>query len=112
MSDDQFMKQVFIEGRTHRIFKDRPIDESLLYLLYELAKIAPSSSNLCPMRISFVVSKQQKQKVIDAAAEGNKPKIESAPVVAIVAHDTRFTDHIEKLVYKFFEFIGDRGAEL
>ena len=97
MSDDQFMKQVFIEGRTHRIFKDRPIDESLLHRLYELAKIAPSSSNLCPMRISFVVSTQQKQKVIDAAAEGNKTKIESAPVVAIVAHDTRFADHIEKL---------------
>jgi len=97
MSNDQFMKQVFIEGRTHRIFKDRPIDESLLHRLYELAKIAPSSSNLCPMRISFVVSKQQKQKVIDAAAEGNKPKIESAPVVAIVAHDAKFTDHIEKL---------------
>ena len=38
MSDDQFMKQVFIEGRTHRIFKDRPIDESLLHRLYELAK--------------------------------------------------------------------------
>ena len=88
---------MFIEGRTHRIFKDRPIDESLLHRLYELAKIAPSSSNLCPMRISFVVSTKQKQKVIDAAAEGNKPKIESAPVVAIVAHDTRFTDHIEKL---------------
>ena len=48
------------------------------------------------MRISFVVSKQQKQKVIDAAAEA-KTKIESAPVVAIVAHDTKFTDHIEKL---------------
>ena len=61
MSNDQFMKQVFIEGRTHRIFKDRPVDESLLYRLYELAKI------------------------------------ESAPVVAIVAHDTKFTDYIEKL---------------
>ena len=64
MSNDQFMKQVFIEGRTHRYFKDSPVDESLLQRLYELAKIAPSSSNLCPMRISFVISKQQKQKVI------------------------------------------------
>ena len=97
MSNNQLIKRVFTEGRTHRFFKDIPIDESLLYQLYELAKIAPSSSNLCPMRISFVVSKQQKQKVIDAAAEGNKPKIESAPVVAIVARDTKFIDHIEKL---------------
>jgi nitroreductase len=97
MKIHKLMKQVFIEGRTHRIYKDKPIDESLLYSLYELAKLAPSSSNLCPMRISFVVSKEQKQRVIDAASEGNKAKIESAPVVAIVAYDTRFLDHIEKL---------------
>ena len=35
--------------------------------------------------------------VIVAAAEGNKPKMESAPVVAIIAHNTKFYDHIEKL---------------
>jgi nitroreductase len=97
MTSAQILNQVFIDGRTHRIFKDKPINQSLLYRLYELAKIAPSSSNLCPMRISFVVSKQQKQKVINAASEGNKSKIETAPVVAIVAHDKKFTDHIEKL---------------
>ena len=97
MTSDRLLKQVFIDGRTHRVFKDKPINQSLLHRLYELAKIAPSSSNLCPMRISFVASKQQKQKVIDAAAEGNKSKIESAPIVAIIAHDTKFADHIEYL---------------
>ena len=97
MTSDRLLKQVFIDGRTHRVFKDKPISHGLLHRLYELAKVAPSSSNLCPMRISFVASKQQKQKVIDAAAEGNKSKIESAPVVAIIAHDTKFVDHIENL---------------
>ena len=97
MIRDKVLEKVFIDGRTHRIFKDKPINKNLLYRLYELAKIAPSSSNLCPMRISFVASKQQKQKVIDAAAEGNKSKIETAPVVAIIAHDTKFTDHLEHL---------------
>ena len=97
MSNDQLIKQVFEDGRTHRFFWDKPVDESMLRQLYEMAKIAPSASNLCPMRISFVVSEEQKKKVIDAAAEGNKPKIESAPVVAIIAHDTKFYNHLEKL---------------
>lgn len=97
MDNDRWMKQVFVDARTHRIFTDRPVDNGVLHRLYELAKIAPSASNLCPMRISFVVSEIQKQKVIEAAAEGNKPKIESAPAVAIIAHDTKFYDHIERL---------------
>lgn len=97
MHNDQWIRQIFEDGRTHRFFTDKPVDESVLHHLYEWAKIAPSASNLCPMRISFVVSETQKQKVIDAAAAGNKPKIESAPVTAIIAHDTRFYDHVEEL---------------
>lgn len=97
MHTDQWIKQVFIDGRTHRIFTDKPIEENVLHQLYELAKIAPSASNLCPMRISFVVSETEKQKVIDAAAGGNKPKIASAPVVAIIAYDKKFHAHTEHL---------------
>ena len=97
MNSDQWVKQVFEDGRTHRFFTDKAIGEGLLHQLYELAKIAPSASNLCPMRITFVQSENQKQKVIEAAAEGNKAKIDSAPVVAIIAHDTEFYNHVETL---------------
>lgn len=97
MNSEQIIKQIFENGRTHRFFTDRPISESILYQLYDMAKIAPSASNLCPMRITFVVSKAQKQKVIETAADGNKSKIESAPVVAIIAHDSKFYDHVETL---------------
>ena len=97
MNRDQLFRQVFVVGRTHRAFIKRQVHDSLLVRLYNLAKFGPSASNLCPMRITFVKSAAQKQKVIAAAAEGNKPKIESAPVVAIIAHDTTFYNHIEKL---------------
>ena len=97
MNSEQIIKQIFENGRTHRFFTDRPISESVLYQLYDMAKIAPSASNLCLMRITFVVSKAQKQKVIETAADGNKSKIESAPVVAIIAHDSKFYDYVEKL---------------
>ena len=71
--------------------------------------MAPSASNLCPMRITFVKNVAEKQKVIVAAAEGNKPKI-SAPVVAIIAHDTTFYNHIGKLHGMLMLFTGKKKA--
>ncbi|MEK9557250.1 MAG: malonic semialdehyde reductase [Alphaproteobacteria bacterium] len=97
MTDDNLIARIFTEARTHKAFLDRPVEESTLRQLYETAKFAPSASNLCPMRISFVTSAEAKQAVITAVADGNKPKVESAPVVAIIAHDSRFHDHIGTL---------------
>jgi len=97
ITDNSFIARTFTEARTHKAFLDRPIEESTLRQLYENAKFTPSASNLCPMRISFVTSAEAKQTAIAATADGNKPKVESAPVVAIIAHDSRFHDHIGTL---------------
>lgn len=94
---DDAIKTIFESGRSHRYYLDRKVDEMLLQRIYELAILAPSASNLCPLRVTFVVSENQKAKVIEAAAEGNKAKIKSAPVVAIIAHDVKYYDLIEKL---------------
>lgn len=97
MSNQDLIARLFTEARTHKAFLDRPVAEATLRHLYDIAKFAPSASNLCPMRISFVTGEEAKEKVIAAAAPGNRPKIESAPVVAIIAHDSRFYDHIGTL---------------
>ena len=97
MTDNNLIARIFTEARTHKSFLDRPVAESTLRQLYETAKFAPSATNLCPMRISFVTSAEAKQAVITAVADGNKPKVESAPVVAIIAHDSKFHDHIGTL---------------
>lgn len=73
MTDDNLIARHFTEARTHKAFLDRPVEESTLRQLYETAKFAPSASNLCPMRISFVTSAEAKQAVITAVADGNKP---------------------------------------
>jgi 3-hydroxypropanoate dehydrogenase len=88
MSQQQVIAQLFTEARTHKAFLDRPVKEETLHRLYEIAKFAPSASNLCPMRIVFATSDAARQKVINAAAPGNMPKIGTAPVVAIIAHDS------------------------
>ena len=95
--EEQVIGQLFTEARTHKAFLDKPVETATLHRLYDIAKFAPSASNLCPMRIVFATSDEARRKVIDAAAPGNRQKIDSAPVVAIIAHDTRFHQHIETL---------------
>ena len=97
MINENALNQLFTEARTHKAFLDKPVEEATLRRLYEIAKFAPSASNLCPMRVVFAISDDARQKVIDAAAPGNKPKVESAPVVAIIAHDSHFYQHIGTL---------------
>ncbi|MGC6517678.1 MAG: malonic semialdehyde reductase [Candidatus Puniceispirillaceae bacterium] len=88
---------VFTQARTHRTFSDKPVSKGQMNALYELVKYAPTASNLCPMRVSFVTSQAQKQKVIEAAASGNRAKIQTAPVVAIIAYDQDYHSHMDKL---------------
>ena len=73
------------------------LGEDLLLRLYDLVKFAPTESNFCPMRLTFVTSQNGFDRVIEAAAPGNKDKIRSAPVVVIVAHDLEFSQHIPQL---------------
>ena len=97
MVNETALKQLFLEARSAKIYTDKPIEDGLLEKLYNLAKWAPSASNTCPLRIGFAVSEAAKAKVIAAAAAGNKPKVESAPVTAILAYDSRFYTHLPKL---------------
>ncbi|MBT5798753.1 malonic semialdehyde reductase [Alphaproteobacteria bacterium] len=92
-----FENQLFIEARTHRAFSDQKIDDATLRHVYELAKLAPTANNYCPMRLSFVKSKEAKSKLMEVAAEGNRPKISSSPVTVIVAYDVSFFKHIPVL---------------
>ena len=97
MTHPDYLNELFISARTHRFYTDKPVSNDLLHQLYEIVKLGPTESNFCPMRLTFVTSQESRQKVIDAAAEGNRPKIQSAPVVAVVAHDLEFHRHLPNL---------------
>jgi len=97
MSQTVNLDDLFTSARTHRFFTDQPVSEATLRALYDLVKFPPTESNFCPMRLSFVTSQSGKAKLLEAAAEGNKAKIESAPVVAILSHDLDFYKHLGQL---------------
>ena len=59
-------KQLFSEARTHRSFSSKEIEDSKLHEIYDLAKFGPTANNYCPMRVTFVKSPEEKQKLIEA----------------------------------------------
>jgi 3-hydroxypropanoate dehydrogenase len=97
LEHSQHIKQIFTEARTHRFFTDQLVEDNILKQLYEVVKNAPTASNTCPMRVTFVKSAVEKAKLLEVIAEGNKPKAATAPVIAIVSYDMKFFDHLDNL---------------
>ena len=49
------------------------------------------------MRVLFVTSDDARAKLLEAVGDGNKPKVASAPAVAVIAHDMEFYKHLGTL---------------
>jgi 3-hydroxypropanoate dehydrogenase len=96
MSDDD-LDLIFRNARTHNVWLDKPVDDALLRRVYDLAKMGPTSANMCPMRIVFVKSKEAKEKLKPALDAGNADKTMKAPVTAILAMDVHFFEALPKL---------------
>jgi 3-hydroxypropanoate dehydrogenase len=88
---------IFRKARTHNAWLDKPVEDSLLRQVYDLAKWGPTSANSSPMRIVFVKSREAKERLKPALAEGNVDKTMAAPVTAILAMDIRFYEQLPKL---------------
>jgi len=97
MASDDCLDLVFRNARTHSAWLDQPVDDALLKQAYDLAKMGPTSANMCPMRIVFVKSHEAKEKLKPALDPGNVEKTMKAPVTAIVAMDIHFYEQLPKL---------------
>ena len=96
--DAAALAQIFTEARTHNAYLDRPVTDDLLKKAVDIAKIAPTSANQSPMRIVFLKSEAAKARLLPAMAPGNLEKTKAAPVVAIVAYDEKFFEHLPFLM--------------
>ena len=95
--DDRSLDIIFREAHTHSVWLDKPVDDALLHQVYDLMKWAPTSANCSPARIVFVRSAAAKQRLLPAMAPGNVEKTRTAPITAIIAHDTEFHEKLPKL---------------
>jgi 3-hydroxypropanoate dehydrogenase len=93
LSDDA-LAQLFNEARTYNDWLDKPVSDDQLHAIWDLAKMAPTSANMQPVRIVWVKSAEEKAKLADCAMEGNKDKILAAPVTAVIGYDIDFHEEL------------------
>ncbi len=95
---EEALDVLFHRARTYRAWLDKPVTDETLRKLYALMKFGPTSMNCCPARVLFLRTAEAKERLRPALAPGNIPNTMSAPVTAIIAHDTRFYEKMPKLM--------------
>lgn len=89
---------LFREARTANAFTDEPVPDAQLRAIWELVRWAPTASNTQPLRVTFVRTPAGRERLLPLMSAGNREKTAQAPVTAILATDTRFFTHWDRLV--------------
>jgi 3-hydroxypropanoate dehydrogenase len=95
--DDDVLKTLFTEARTHGVWLDRQVGDELLVEIYNVAKMGPTSANCSPARFVFLRTTEGKEKLRPALTPRNLEKTMKAPVTVVVAYDEMFFDALPKL---------------
>lgn len=95
--DDDSADLLFREARSHNAWQDRDVTDEQLHEIWNLMKFGPTSANTMPGRLLFIRSDEAKEKLKPSLSPPNVDKTMAAPVVAILAYDTRFFDDFARL---------------
>ncbi|MGJ3260368.1 MAG: malonic semialdehyde reductase [Rhodospirillales bacterium] len=88
---------IFLKARTYNWWSDKPVPQSMLEEIWNIARMGPTSANCSPARIVFVTSDEAKEKLRPCLMKGNVDKTMKAPVTAIIGHDMEFYEQLPKL---------------
>jgi 3-hydroxypropanoate dehydrogenase len=91
---DNALDQLFRQARTVHAFRLEPVSDDTIGSLYDLLKWGPTAFNAQPARFVFARSAEAKARLAPALSGGNKEQTLAAGVTVIVAHDTRFYEHL------------------
>ncbi len=97
MIDDHALDALFRTARTANGFLDTPVTDAQLRRLFDLMKMAPTSSNSQPARFVFLRGEKARERLRPALSPGNLEKTMNAPVTAIIAYDTQFQEHLPRM---------------
>lgn len=103
--DNAALDQLFRAARSQNAWQDKPVSDSLLKELHDLMKWGPTSANCWPLRVVYVKSPAAKARLIPLLMEGNRAKVQAAPVTAILGMDMAF----HELLPKFFPHTDARS---
>ena len=112
MADEQTLDLLLRKARTHSDFTDQPVAEELLRAAHDLAKWGPTSANSQPARFVYLRSRESREKLRAALSATNLEKTLKAPLVCIVAYDTRFWEHLPRMFHnpEAIKWFKDKGA--
>lgn len=91
------LQRLFLNARTHSVWRDTPVTEAQIREIYALLRMGPTSANCSPARFVFIRTPEGKARLKPALSAGNLDKTMSAPVTAIVAWDDAFYDRLPEL---------------
>ncbi len=89
---------LFRSARTANTFSDEPVSDEQVRAIYDLVKWAPTAMNTQPLRVVLVRTPAARERLVSHLADGNKAKTAAAPLVAILAADTGFHEHLDELL--------------
>lgn len=92
--DDAAQDLLFREARTANTFTDEPVSDEQVQAIYDLVKWAPTSMNQQPLRVVLVRSAEARDRLVQHLGGSNQDKTAKAPLVAILAADTDFHEHL------------------
>ena len=112
MADDKTLDLLLRKARTHSDFTDKPVSDDTLRAAHELMKWGPTSANSQPARFLYLRSRESREKLRPALAATNLEKTLKAPVIALVAYDTRFWEHLPRMFHnpEAINWFKDKGA--
>ncbi|GAA1714848.1 malonic semialdehyde reductase [Isoptericola hypogeus] len=94
---DDVADLLFRAARTTSQWTDAPVSDEQLAAAWDLAKFGPTAMNTLPLRVLVVRSTEAKARLVAHMGDGNKPKVEAAPVSLVLAADPAFHQHLDTL---------------
>jgi len=91
------LRQLFLDARTHNVWLDKPVPDSVSREIYDLVKFGPTSMNTQPMRLLFLRTAAARERLRPYLAPAYIDKTMAAPITVIVGHDLAFHEHLPKL---------------
>lgn len=91
------LDRLFLTSRSVNRYSDRSVTPETLHAIYDLAKWGPTSVNSQPMRVTWCLGQEAKDRLAALTSGSNPAKVRAAPAVAIVAMALDFYEHLPRL---------------
>ena len=98
---------LFRSARTANAFTSEEVTDEQVQAIYDLVQYGPTSMNAQPMRVVLLRSEEAKARLLPHLGEGNRAKTAAAPLVAVLAYDVDFHEHLPTV---FPHFPGARDV--